>query len=54
MFEFRDWVACEGCVRDYYRDRPNEVESELRIRQRNALVWLARNRKVLQRHAVKK
>ena len=54
MFEFRDWVACESCIRDYYRDRPNELESELRTRQRNALVWLARNRRILQKHAVKK
>ena len=51
MFEFRGWVACERCVRDYYRDRPNEVESGLQTRQRNAAIWLARNRKHLEKQA---
>jgi hypothetical protein len=54
MFEFRGWVACEKCIRDYYRDHPNEVESELQTRRKNALIWLSRNRKSLQKLAVKK
>jgi len=32
MFELRGWVACEGCLPDCYRDRPNELEPEFRIR----------------------
>lgn len=54
IFEFRGTVACEGCIRDYYRDRPTEVESQLQIRQKKALVWLDRNRKFLERRAAEK
>lgn len=53
MFEFRGWVACERCVRDYYRDRPLEVESELQNRKRRALDWLARNRRLLEKQATR-
>lgn len=54
MFEFRDWVACETCIRDYYRTRPAEIGPQLQTRQKNALVWLARNRKSLEKQAIKK
>ena len=54
IFEFRGGVACEGCIRDYYRDRPHEVDSQLQIRQKKALVWLDRNRKFLERQAAER
>jgi hypothetical protein len=53
MFEFRGWVACERCVRDYYRDRPAEIEVELQNRQRRALDWLGRNRRALEKQAAR-
>ena len=50
MYAFRGWVACEQCIRDYYRSRPEqEVQSQLRVRQRDARLWVARNRKKLER-----
>jgi hypothetical protein len=50
MYAFRGWVGCEQCVRDYYRERsPQEIESQLHMRQANARDWLTRNRKILAR-----
>jgi hypothetical protein len=55
MFEFRNWVACENCVRDYYRERPaEEVETQLEARKKNARTWLERNRKALEKHTSRK
>jgi hypothetical protein len=55
IFDFRGAVGCENCVRSYYRDRPaDEVDSQLRIRQRNALIWLKRNRRTLEKDATKR
>ena len=54
IFEFRGAIGCEKCIRDYYRDRPTEVESQLRIRRENAVAWLRRNRKFLEKRAAKK
>ena len=51
IFEFRGTVGCERCIRDYYRDRPDQLESQLQLRRRNALTWVTRNRKSLERHA---
>jgi hypothetical protein len=54
MHEFRDWVACEACIRDYLRDRPVDIEREVAARRQSARTWLAKNRKTLEREAVKK
>jgi len=55
IFEFRFALGCEDCVRAYYRDRSaQELEAQLRTRKRNALVWLARNHKSLEKHAAKR
>lgn len=52
ILDFRGSVGCENCVRDYYRDRPaSEIEIQLRTRRANALRWLSRNRKALERAA---
>jgi hypothetical protein len=53
MFEFGGTVACEKCVRDYYRKRPGEVELELQTRRRNAADWVRRNRRTLEQQAAK-
>lgn len=53
-FEFGGSVACEKCVRDYYRNRPDEVELELQLRRRNAVGWVKRNRKTLEKQAAKR
>ena len=53
MFEFSGTVACEKCVRNYYRDRPAEIEIELQIRRRNAVAWVKRNRRQLEKQAAK-
>jgi hypothetical protein len=53
MFEFGGTVACETCVRKYYRDRPAEVELELQTRQRNAVRWVKVNRNTLEQQAAK-
>jgi hypothetical protein len=50
-FEFGGSVACEKCVRDYYRDRPTELEFELELRRRNAVGWVKSNRKTLEKRA---
>ena len=55
MFEFRDWVGCETCIRDYYRSSvPEEIEHQLQIRRRNAMTWIARNRKSLEKQSIRK
>jgi len=53
MFEFGGTVACEKCVRKYYRDRPAEVELELGTRRRNAVRWVKVNRQNLERQSAK-
>jgi hypothetical protein len=50
IFEFRTALGCEDCVRAYYRSSsPKELESQLHTRRRNALIWLANNRKALEK-----
>jgi hypothetical protein len=51
MFEYGGTVACERCVRDYYRDRPDELRFELESRRKNALAWLNRNRRSIEKEA---
>lgn len=51
VFEFGGTVACEKCVRNYYRDRPSEVEQELQTRRSNAIRWMQRNRRALEKAA---
>jgi hypothetical protein len=46
-------VACEKCVRSYYQDRPAEIELELQYRRRNAVAWVKRNRKRLEKQEPK-
>jgi hypothetical protein len=53
-FAFGGNVACEKCVRDYYRSRPAEVEIELQTRRRNAVAWVKRNRRTLEKQAAKR
>ena len=53
-FEFGGSVACEKCVRDYYRERPTELEFELELRRRNAVGWVKRNRKTLEKQAARR
>jgi recombinational DNA repair protein (RecF pathway) len=54
MFQYGgDAVACEKCVRNYYQDRPAEIERELQYRRRNAVAWVKRNRKRLEKQAPK-
>ena len=53
-FEFGGSVACEKCVRDYYCNRPAELEFELQLRRRNAVGWVKRNRKTLEKQASKR
>src|SRR5580700_4103281 len=52
-FEFRGSVACEKCVRGYYRERPTELEFELELRRRNVVSWVKSNRKMLEKRAAK-
>lgn len=50
MFQYGgDAVACEKCTRNYYQDRPAEIELELQYRRRNAVAWVKRNRKRLEK-----
>ena len=50
MFEFSPTVACEGCVRNHYRNWPAAViDIELRTRRVGAIAWLKRNRAVLEK-----
>ena len=52
MFEFGGTVACETCVRKYYRGRPaEEVQVELQTRRRNAMRWTQNNRRSLKKQA---
>ena len=53
MFGFGGAVACEKCVRKYYRDRPAEIELELETRRRNAVRWVKVNRQNLERQSAK-
>jgi len=53
MCEFAGTVACEKCVRKYYRDRPAEIELELETRRRNAVRWVKVNRQNLERQSAK-
>ena len=46
--------ACEQCVRDYYRDRPSEIETELKCRRYSAAASIKRNRRILEEQAVKR
>jgi len=56
VFEFHGpWsFACEKCVRKYYKDRPSEIEFELRSRRENAVASLRRNRKDFEKQAARK
>jgi hypothetical protein len=53
-FEFGGSIACEKCVRRYYRDRASELDLELPRRRRGAVAWIARNRRVLESQAEKR
>jgi hypothetical protein len=53
-FEFGGGVACEKCVREYYRNRPDELAFELESRHRRAIAWVKRNRKTLEKQAARK
>lgn len=63
MFEFSGGVACEKCVREYYeksyrefpaKERRESIEVELQTRRRNAVLWLKRNRRELEKQAAKR
>lgn len=54
MFEYGGSVACEKCVKDYYKDRPAELEVELTSRQANAQAWVKRNRSLLKKFSAKR
>ncbi len=51
---FAGSFACEKCVREYYRNRPDELAFELESRHRNAIAWVKRNRKTLEKQAAKR
>lgn len=53
-FAFRGVFACERCVRNYYRERPGEVDLELRSRRREAIRLLKHERKNQENLAAKK
>lgn len=53
IFEFREEIGCENCIRNYYRDRPAEVELQLERRRKSAIAWLKKNRGALKRQAAK-
>jgi hypothetical protein len=53
-FEFGGGVACEKCVTEYYRNRPDELAFELESRHRRAVAWVKRNRKMLERQDAKR
>lgn len=53
-FQFGGSVACEKCVSNYYRNRPAELQFELQSRRRNAVAWVKRNRKTLEKQAAKR
>ena len=43
VFSFAGGLACEGCVRDYYKSYPeSEIQQELRERRAQALRQLRR------------
>jgi hypothetical protein len=61
MFEFGGGVACEKCVRAYYRNSAtyqespaSSIELEVQTRRRNAVAWVKRNRRQLEKQAAKK
>jgi hypothetical protein len=53
-YEFGGTVACEKCVKNYYKDRPAELEIELQSRRRNAAAYVKRNRPSLEKQSAKR
>lgn len=53
-FAFHGSAACEKCVREYYRDRPDEIESELQFRRKDVIRWVKLNRRALEKQAAKR
>lgn len=51
VFAFGGSVACEGCVRDYYKDRQDELDFELTSRRKEGTRWWKHNKKSLARKA---
>jgi hypothetical protein len=49
MYFFEGWVACEQCVRDWYREKPAQVEIQLQERKQRAATWVARWRKDIEK-----
>ena len=58
MLEFDGGVACEKCVRAYYAPHEKEFSGtgdvEVRTRRRNAVAWVKRNRRQLEKQAAKR
>jgi hypothetical protein len=54
IFKFLGGIACEKCVRNYYRDSPfTDVNSELQTGRKKAVAWLKRHRLAMQRRAAR-
>lgn len=61
MFQYGGTLACEGCVRSYYEKQNSvgdpdiqwDVARELAERRRNAIEWVRRNRRELEKYAAK-
>jgi hypothetical protein len=50
MYFFEGWVACEQCVRDWYRDKPAEqLDLQLQKRHQQAATWVVRWRKDIEK-----
>jgi hypothetical protein len=58
MLEFGGSVACEKCVRAYYapheKEFPGTGNVEVQTRRRNAVAWVKRNRRQLEKQAEKR
>jgi hypothetical protein len=49
QYFFEGWVACEQCIRDWYREKPAQVEFQLQKRHQQATVWAVRWRKDIEK-----
>lgn len=58
MLEFGGGVACEKCVRAYYapheKEFPGTGDVEVQTRRRNAVAWLKRNRRQIEKQIAKR
>ena len=61
FIEFAGGVACEPCVRAFYQKRNSidppiqwDIDLEIRTRRNNAVDWVKRNRRSLEKQAAER